>query len=122
MPTTYVNDNTKPLKKYVSVRTNGVIPELDNRLGPILNPIWVDIGVIYNLIIHGHVVYEHDANTPENYVVLDRSNYDDYNIYPDNTLIQDPNVPEGNLLLQFKDDTGNDILTTTGNIYVELLD
>ncbi len=121
--TNYIADNTKEMKKYISVATEGSIRELNNRLGPIVNPIWVPISLVYALVAHGYEVYEHAITDPEKKVRLTTKNWDDHNLYPENAKIQDPAIPEGSFLVSFKDDvTGNEMITTTGNIYVEILD
>jgi hypothetical protein len=122
MATNFIPDNTKELHKYITIEFEGPIRELNNKLGPVLNPIWVPLRTVRLLVAHNYKVYEHPINEPEKKVELNLQNWDDANIYPDNALIQDPAIPENTLLVQFKDDVNNDVITTTGNIYVEILD
>lgn len=62
-------------RKYVTVRYSGKIPELGGIQGPILNPVWLSLTVIRELIINKRNVYEHDEKNPKLSCLLNLKNY-----------------------------------------------
>lgn len=111
------------MKKYVSINDNRLLPELGNISGPILNPIWLDIDVIWRLLVNRRHVYEHCITDPDKYVILNKSNYDDYTIYPGNTEIIDPSVDENTFAVSVVDQPEGQLPETmaAGKLYVEIL-
>jgi hypothetical protein len=111
------------MMKYVSINDNCVLPELGNISGPIINPVWISIDTIWKLLVNRRHVYEHCITDPTKYVVLNRSNYDDYTIYPGNTEIIDPIIDENTFAVTMVDETTHDSTNSmsAGKLYVEIL-
>lgn len=108
-------------RKYVSVHYNGSLPEFGNIQGPILNPVWIDIDIIWKLLVNGRIVYEHCITDPDKRLKLNKENYDDFNMYPENSEIEDPSIDPNTYLLTIKDAPTKDRDMATGNLYVEIL-
>ena len=108
------------IRKYVSVRYNSIIPELGNIQGPIKHPTWLPIDVIKKLLVAGRKpIYEHCITDPDKRVKLNLENYDDFNMFPGNTAIEDPSIEENTYLVTVKDDQEDDNMAP-GFIYVEI--
>ena len=107
-------------KKYVSVPVNAILFEIGNIQGPILSPVWIDIDVIYKLLINGRIVWEHCITDPMKRVRLTKKNYNDFNIYPGNSEIVDPTLDPNTYLVGVKDDI-NEKDYVTSNLYVQIL-
>ena len=111
------------MKKFVTVRTSGTLYELGNISGPILNPVWLELDVIWTLLVNRREVCEHCITDPQKYIKLTKSNYDDFNLYPGNTEIIDPTVAPNTYVVTVddidKDDTPETVVA--GKMYVEIL-
>ena len=108
--------------KYVSVRSTGTFWELGYIYGPIIHPVMMDIDTIHTLIINHRIVWEHSVNDPNKYTVLNLENYNDLNLYPENTERWDPTYRAGNYLVTVDDDPHDEKTMNTGTLYVEILD
>ena len=110
----------KSEKKYVSIHYDGTLYEMGNIQGPIINPIWVELPKIKELINHNRIVYEHSISTPStSKVLLTRDNYNDFNIFPENAEFIDPSIREDTYLLTLKDAVPEETMTA-GYLYVQI--
>jgi hypothetical protein len=109
--------------KYVTVRDSSILYELGGIQGPILNPTWMDIDTVKTLVYNRRTVCEHAITDPLKYVILTKSNYDDFNIYPGNSEIIDPSVNENTFVVSVADATAENMATmAAGTMYIEILD
>jgi len=111
----------RKLRKYVTIETTGTLYEFGNVQGPMLHATWLPIDIIKLLLVNGRKVYEHSVTDPVKRVRLTLRNYNDFNIYPENTEMEDPSIDPNTYLVTVKDKPLNDSTMVTGNMYVEIL-
>ena len=111
----------RKLRKYVSIQSSGILHEFGGVSGPMLHPTWLRVDVIRRLLINGRIVYEHCITDPIKRVRLTLRNYDDFNIYPENSEMEDPSIDSNTYLISVKDSPVNESTMVTGNMYVEIL-
>ena len=110
-----------PKKKYVSVRSNVKLYELGGIQGPIIQPMWMDINFIKMLLVNGRIVYEHSITNNAERVRLNLENYNDFNIYPENSAIEDPTI-NPNVYYVTIMDYEDEKTMTAGGLYVRIVD
>ena len=108
--------------KYCTVPINVLLTELGNIQGPIITPCWIPIDKIRELLVRKRPVYEHAITDYHKRVKLTLENYDDFNIYPGNSAIEDPTVAPNTFIVAFKDADQIEKDYAAGTVYVELLD
>ena len=108
-----------PKRKYVSVRSNGILYELGGIQGPIIQPMWMDINFVKMLLSNGRVVYEHSILDNMKRVRLNLQNYDDFNIYPENSAIDDPSINPNVYYVTIMDYEDERMMTASG-LYVKI--
>lgn len=108
-------------RKYVTIQTSGILFEFGGVMGPMLHPSWIDIDMIYKLLVNGRKVYEHCVTDPLKRVRLTLRNYDDFNMYPENAEIEDPSISSDTFLVQVKDSPTDEKNMASGNMYVQIL-
>ena len=62
------------VKKFITVKTSGPLPELGHITGPVIHPWWVDVEKVVTLIHNGRKVYEVNPNNKEERVLLTLKN------------------------------------------------
>ena len=109
-------------RKYVTIQSSGVLHEFGGISGPMLHPSWIPIDIIRKLIINGRIVYEHCITDPIKRLRLTLQNYDDFNMYPENSEIEDPSIAPDTYMVSVKDSPLDERTMVTGTMYVEILD
>lgn len=122
MANSYPDSFLKRRHKYVTVRTSAIYYEMGNIQGPVLSPCWLSLYQIKTLIYHGRIVWEHSVTDPNIYTVLNKENYDDFNLYPGNTSIEDPTVQPGTYYVGVEDDPNDPKIYQSDRLYVAILD
>lgn len=64
------------MKKYINIKTNGAIPEMGYKRGPILVPCRVDIKKIRTMLKNGRILVELNPNNYDEKIPLTLENYD----------------------------------------------
>ena len=83
------------MKKIINIKTNGVIPEMNYRTGPILVPCKVDVEKIRHMLLHGRTIVELNPNNYDEKIQLTLENvYNDNFATEEKKEFENPDITE----------------------------